>query len=249
MAEALILAGEGGDRCRAAAEALAGGHADSKLLRKLYPQMQRAPSAAAQLRAAAPEGHEVRQGVRARARARPAGHRIGGAPADADYVGRGTSSADSASVVRAITRGAILRSSRRPPSSGWRRRSRQLHVFSGGSNSAWFCGATRTLLSRSRTWVGRPPSPRYTRPRPSPGCPGRWSRCSRRPRCRRAPCARHGTWWRAAPTPSRARPASSAATGRSVRRSAWRKKNSTYERALGRTSQPCASSRRSRITC
>jgi 3-hydroxyisobutyrate dehydrogenase len=41
MAEALILAEKAGIDAARLPEALAGGHADSNLLRKLYPQMQR----------------------------------------------------------------------------------------------------------------------------------------------------------------------------------------------------------------
>jgi 3-hydroxyisobutyrate dehydrogenase len=100
MAEALILAEKAGIDAARLPEALAGGHADSNLLRKLYPQMER--------RAFDPPLSYARQLLKdmkfVEAFARGLGlelpviesavHRY------ADYVGRGNELADSASVVR-----------------------------------------------------------------------------------------------------------------------------------------------------
>jgi len=105
MAEALILAEKAGIDAARLPAALAGGHADSNLLRKLYPQMQR--------RAFDPPLSYARQLLKdmkfVEAFARGLGLELPVIEAAvhqyADHVGRGNELADSASVVRLYEKG------------------------------------------------------------------------------------------------------------------------------------------------
>jgi 3-hydroxyisobutyrate dehydrogenase len=100
MAEALILAEKAGIDAARLPECLAGGHADSTLLKKLYPQMQR--------RDFAPPLSYARQLLKDMKFVQEFAHGLGldlpvveaAVRQYADYVGRGNEMADSASIVR-----------------------------------------------------------------------------------------------------------------------------------------------------
>jgi 3-hydroxyisobutyrate dehydrogenase len=100
MAEALILAEKAGIDAARLPQALAGGHADSNLLRKLYPQMEK--------RAFEPPLSFARQLLKDMKFVKEFAHGLGldlpviesAVHQYAEYVGRGNEMADSASVVR-----------------------------------------------------------------------------------------------------------------------------------------------------